>query len=118
MTNPQSKKQNKKGTHLKVFGGTRLKWDSHSLGGICSRQRALCTAQTWLHCSLGLAFFSSSAVLLEQHSGQKHSSSSQRYSSIYFLKARGCIGSEPKGLHFVLIRGRLKSGEAGLSQES
>ena len=27
----------------------------------------------------------------------------------YFLKTKGCVGSEPKGLHSVLIRGCLKS---------
>ena len=78
----------------------------------------LCTAQIWLRRFPGLAFFSSSAVLLEQHRGQKHSLSSGCYSSVYFLKTRRCISSKPKGLHSVLIRGRLKSGEAGLFQES
>ena len=117
-TNPQSQKPNKRGTRSKVFGGTRLKWGSHSSGGICSGQRALCTAQTSLRCFPGLAFFLSSDVLLEQHCRQKHSSSSGRCSSVYFLKARGCVGSEPKGLHSLLICGCLKFGEADLSQES
>ena len=95
-TNLQSKKPNKKGTCSKVFSGTRLKWGSYSLGGICSELRALYIAQTWLRCFLGLAFFSSSAVLLEQHHGQKHSSSSGCCSSRYFFKAKGCAGSEPR----------------------
>ena len=46
MTNLHSKKPNKKGTRLKVFGGTRLKWGSHSSGGIRSGQKALYTTQT------------------------------------------------------------------------
>ena len=117
-TNLQSKKPNKKGTRSKVFCGTRLKWDSHSSGGIYSRKRMLCIAQTWLHCFSGLAFFFSSAVLLEQHRGPKHSSSSGRCSLVHFLKVRGCGGSKPKELHSILIRGCLKSGEADLSQES
>ena len=98
-TSPQFKKPNKKGTLSKVFCGTRLKWGSYSSGGICSRQRALCTPQTWLHYFSGLTFFSSSVVLLEQHRGLKHSSSSGRCSSVYLLKARGCVGSEPTALH-------------------
>ena len=116
-TSPQSKKPNKKGTPSKVFCGTRFKWGSHSSGGICSRQRALCTPQTWLHCFFGLDFFLSSAILLEQHRGLNHSSSSGCCSSVYLLKVRGCAGSEPMALHFVLIHGRLESGEVGLPQE-
>ena len=116
-TSPQSKNPNKKGIPSKAFCGTRLKWGSHSSGGIYSRQRALCTPQIWLHCFSGLAFFSSTAILLEQHCGPKHSSSSGRCSSVYLLKARGCVDSKPTALHSVLIRGRLKSGEAGLPQE-
>ena len=116
-TSPQSKKPNKKGTPSKVFCGTRLKWGSSSSGGIYSRQRALCTPQTWLYCFSGLAFFLSSAVLLEQHHGPKHSSSSGRCSSVYLLKARGCAGSEPTPLHSDLIRGCVESGEVGLPQE-
>ena len=116
-TSPQSKKPNKKGTPSKVFCGTRLKWGSCSSEGIYSRQRALCTPQTWLYCFLGLAFFSCSVVLLEQHRGPKYSSSSGRCSSVYLLKARGCVGSEPTPLHSNLIRGRVESGEAGLPQE-
>ena len=116
-TSPQSKKPNKKGTPSKVFCGTRLKWGSCSSGGIYSRQGALCTPQTWLYCFSGLAFFSCSAVLLEQHRGPKHSSSSGRCSSVYLLKAKGCADSEPTALHSVLIRGRVESGEAGLPQE-
>ena len=113
-TNPQSKKPNKKGTPLKVFCCTRLKWGSYSSGGIYCRQRALCTPQTWLYYFSGLAFFSSSAIFLEQHRGPKHSSSSGRYSSIYLLKARGCAGSKPTPLHSDLIRGCVESGEAGV----
>ena len=114
---PQSKKPNEKGTPSKVFCGTRLKWGSCSSGGICSRHRALCTPQTWLYCISGLAFLSYCAVLLEQHRGPKHSSSSGRCSSVYLLKARGCVGSEPTPLHSDLIRGRVESREAGLPQE-
>ena len=116
-TSPQSKEPNKKGTPSKVLCGTRLKWGSCSLGGICSREKALCTPQTWLHCFSGLAFFSSNAVLLEQHRGPKHSSSSGHCSLVYLLKAKGCAGSEPTALHSVLIRGCVESGEAGLPQE-
>ena len=84
---PQSKKPNKKGTLLKVFCGTRLKWGYYSSGGIYCRQRALCTPQTWLYYISGLAFLSCSSVLLEQHRGPKHSSSSGRCSLVYLLKA-------------------------------
>ena len=115
--NPQFKNPNKKGTPSEVFCGTRLKWGSCSLGGIYSRERALCTPQTWLYCIFGLAFLSGSAVLLEQHRGPKHSSSSGRCSLVYLLKSRGCVGSEPTPLHSDLIRGRVESGEAGLPQE-
>ena len=116
-TSPQSKKPNKKCTPSKIFYCTRLKWGSYSSGGIYSRQRALCTPQTWLYYFLGSAFFLSSAVLLEQHRRPKHSSSSGRCSSIYLLKARGCAGSEPTPLHSDLIRGYVESGEVGLPQE-
>ena len=116
-TSPQSKKPNKKGTPSKVFCGTRLKWGSSSSGGIYSMQRALCTPQTWLYRFSGLAFFSCSAVLLEQHREPKNSLSSGRYSLVYLLKARRCAGFEPTALHSVLIRGCVESGEAGLPQE-
>ena len=114
---PQSKKSNKKGTPLKVFYSTRLKWGSCSSGGIYCRQRALCTPQTWLYCISGLAFLSCNSVLLEQHRGLKHSSSSGRCSSVYLLKATGCADSEPTPLHSDLIRGHVESREAGLPQE-
>ena len=117
-TSPQSKKSNKKGTPSMIFCCTRLKWGSCSSGRIYSRQRVLCTPQTWLYCFSGLAFFSSSAVLLEQHRGSKQSSSSGCCSSVYLLKARGCVGSEPTPLDSDLIRGRVESGEADLPQES
>ena len=113
---PQSKKPNKKGTPSKVFCGTRLKWGSCSSRGIYSREGALCTPQTWLYNISGLAFFSCSAVLLEQHRGPKHSSSSGRCSLVYLLKARGCASSEPTPLHSVHVCGRVESGEAGLPQ--
>ena len=114
---PQFKNPNKKGTPSEVFCGTRLKWGSCSSGGIYSRERALCTPQTWLYCIFGLAFLSGSALLLEQHRGLKHSSSSGRCSSVYLLKSRGCVDSEPTPLHSNLICGRVESGEAGLPQE-
>ena len=114
---PQSKKPNKKGTPSKVFCGTRFKWGSCSSGGIYSRQRALYTPQTWLYCISGLALLSGSSVLLEQHRGPKHSSSSGRCSSVYLLKAIGCAGSEPAPLHSDLICGRVVSKEARLPQE-
>ena len=56
-------------------------------------------------------------MLLEQHRGPKHSSSSGRYSSVYLLKARGCAGIEPTPLHSDLIRERVESAEAGLPEE-
>ena len=114
---PQSKKPNKKGIPSKVFCGTRLKWGSCSSGGIYCRQRALCTPQTWLYCISGLAFLLCSSVLLEQHRGPKHLSSSGRCSSVYLLKATGCAGSEPTPLDSDLIRGHIESGEAYLPQE-
>ena len=46
MTNLQSKKSDMKGSPSKAFSGTRVKWGSHSSGGVCSGQRALCKAET------------------------------------------------------------------------